>query len=143
MPITESDNKSAAQYLYGFPARLREIIGNESVRSFSRRCGVSETTIRGYLEGKNIPTIEKIIMIVETGGAKEASIEWLATGKSSTVLNISHKSLKMAELIESLSDDSQREILCHIEALHKLDRRDQEMEEIKAILEQVLKAQSG
>ena len=143
MPTTESDNKRATRYLEGFPTRLREIIGGESVRSFSRRCGVSETTIRGYLEGKNMPTIEKIIMIVETGGAKEASIEWLATGKSSTILNISPKSLKMAELIESLSDDSQREILCHIEALHKLDRRDQEMEEIKAILKQVLKAQSG
>lgn len=32
-----------------FPARLKEAIGDESVRSFSRRCGLSEATLRDYL----------------------------------------------------------------------------------------------
>ena len=119
------------------------MVGSESVRSFSRRCGISETTIRGYLEGKNVPTLEKVIMIVEAGGARDATLEWLSTGKTSTTLNVTPKSLKTAEMIDSLSEDNQREILRRIEALHKADQRDRELSEIKELLLTILKDKAG
>ncbi len=143
MPNSEDGNSPANSYLEGFPGRLRELIGSESVRSFSRRCGISETTIRGYLEGKNVPTLEKVILIVEAGGARDATIEWLSTGKTSTTLNINPKSLKTVEMIESLSEDGQREILRRIEALHKADQRDRELTEIKELLQTILKNKAG
>lgn len=137
--ITAGDR--AKSYLKGFPGRLREMIGDESIRSFSRRCGISETTMRGYLEGKNIPTLEKVILIVEAGGAIDASVEWLSTGKMSanSNLNFTPRTIKTVEMIDSLSDEKQREILLRIESLHRADQRDQALSEMKEMLEEILK----
>lgn len=64
----------------GFPARLRDLIGDRSVRSFSRRSGVSEGTLRGYLSGKTKPTAPKLAALARAGGT---SMAWLAMGAGS------------------------------------------------------------
>jgi transcriptional regulator with XRE-family HTH domain len=57
--------------------RLREVIGEESLASFGRRCGISEGGIRKYLNGAS-PSTEKLVAIADT---TNVSIEWLATGR--------------------------------------------------------------
>ena len=57
--------------------RLREAIGDESVVSFGRRCGLNESTLRKYFYG-TLPNIENIISIAD---AANVNIEWLAAGR--------------------------------------------------------------
>lgn len=57
--------------------RMREVIGNESVTSFGRRCGIGEGTLRKYFTG-TLPVIDKLIAIAD---AANVNIEWLATGR--------------------------------------------------------------
>ena len=57
--------------------RLRSCIGNDSVSSFARRCGMPEATIRSYLDGKK-PVYDKLARIADAAGV---SLEWLATGR--------------------------------------------------------------
>lgn len=59
-----------------FKDRLVESIGSESVRSFSFRCGISESVIRKYLAG-SYPNVDKLPRLAEATGR---SIEWLLTG---------------------------------------------------------------
>lgn len=59
-----------------FKYRLLEAIGDESVRSFSKRCDISESVIRKYLAG-SYPNVDKLPRIAEATGR---SIEWLLTG---------------------------------------------------------------
>lgn len=59
-------------------SRLKEVLGDESVSSFSRRCGFRESVFRGYLvEGKK-PGLEYLVAIADAGGV---TIDWLATGR--------------------------------------------------------------
>lgn len=60
-----------------FPVRLKRMIGDRSVRSFSRDCGISETVLRKYLRGDSEPTRSRLLALARTG---RASLEWLATG---------------------------------------------------------------
>ena len=60
-----------------FKDRLKLAIGSESVRSFSKRCGISESVIRKYLAGSH-PVLDKLPRIAE---ALNQSMEWLVTGK--------------------------------------------------------------
>ena len=62
----------------GFPTRLRELIGNEPVAAFGRRCGVSEALIRAYLQSRKRPGMDRLIAIANTAGV---NIDWLATGR--------------------------------------------------------------
>lgn len=57
-----------------FPARLKEAIGDESVRSFSRRCGLSEATLRDYLRGDSYPTLDRLSKIAISANT---TIAWL------------------------------------------------------------------
>lgn len=61
-----------------FNERLKELIGQESVRAFGRRVGISDTTIRKYLSGETEPTISRLVGIAV---ACEVALEWLATGE--------------------------------------------------------------
>ena len=70
--------------------RLREIIGVESLASFSRRCGVSEGGLRKYLEGAS-PSTNNLIAIADTASV---SIEWLATGRGQKIRRKSELSEK-------------------------------------------------
>lgn len=60
-----------------FSARLREIIGDESVSAFARRCGVREGTIRNIFSGA-WPRTDNLISIAD---AASVTIDWLATGR--------------------------------------------------------------
>ncbi len=80
----ELEKKSSIRSLYEeqidrFSERLEEAIGNESVRSFSKRCGISESVIRKYLAGSH-PNVDKLPRIAE---AANKSMEWLITGENS------------------------------------------------------------
>lgn len=69
-PITEKESDA-------FVARLREIIGDESVSAFARRCSVGEGTIRNILAGA-WPRTDNLIAIAD---AANVTVDWLATGR--------------------------------------------------------------
>jgi len=57
--------------------RVREVIGDEPVAAFARKCGFSETLVRKYLRG-SLPSSENLTTIARVAGV---TIDWLATGK--------------------------------------------------------------
>ncbi|MBW7863066.1 MAG: helix-turn-helix domain-containing protein [Candidatus Hydrogenedens sp.] len=61
----------------GFSERLAELIGSEPVATFAKRCGVPESNIRTYLQGKR-PRVDRLVLIADGAGV---SLEWLATGR--------------------------------------------------------------
>ena len=61
-----------------FKERLKGIIGDQSIREFSRNSGVSDTTLRDYLRGKSYPTLDRLCAISD--GAN-VDLAWLATGE--------------------------------------------------------------
>lgn len=60
-----------------FAARIRMLIGGDSVRSCASKWGVPEGSLRQYLGGSE-PGLEKVIAIAQAAGV---SVEWLATGR--------------------------------------------------------------
>lgn len=56
--------------------RLAEAMGEEGVTAFSRRCGIGESTLRGYLSGAE-PSVRRLQAIADTAGV---TLQWLATG---------------------------------------------------------------
>ncbi|UTV30197.1 S24 family peptidase [Photobacterium atrarenae] len=61
-----------------FPERLKELIGNESLRKFGQAVGISEGGLRKYLPpGSSKPTFDKLVAIARYKGV---NLEWLATG---------------------------------------------------------------
>lgn len=61
-----------------FPGRLKEALGEKSIRGFARECGFSDTVLRQYLNGQSEPTRPALLAIARTAGI---NLEWLATGK--------------------------------------------------------------
>lgn len=61
-----------------FAARLKEVIGDESVRSFADRCGISDRLIGSYLRKEKLPGLLNLRSIADLGGV---TIDWLATGR--------------------------------------------------------------
>ncbi|MFQ4139081.1 XRE family transcriptional regulator [Nodosilinea sp. PGN35] len=64
-----------------FPVRLKQAVGDKSVRGFARDCGFSDTVLRQYLNGQSEPTRPALLAIARTANI---SVEWLATGQSRT-----------------------------------------------------------
>lgn len=62
----------------GFSRRLKDLIGPDSVRSFSRLTGIGSTTLQKYLDGA-VPGLDKAARIA---AARGVSLEWLATGEN-------------------------------------------------------------
>ncbi|QND45340.1 helix-turn-helix transcriptional regulator (plasmid) [Rhizobium lusitanum] len=60
-----------------FGERLLEAIGSESVHAFSKRAGVSDSTLRGYLKG-NMPAADTALTIAD---AANVNLEWLVSGR--------------------------------------------------------------
>ena len=120
---------------FDFVSRLKKLIGNESVRSFGRKTGISETQLRKYLSGKSKPGLDNLVSISKVTGV---SIEWLATGERTeqkdeiTDYQPSMQAQKIMELIDTLEPDYRREILLRIEALYQADRNAKELKELKA-----------
>jgi transcriptional regulator with XRE-family HTH domain len=65
------------QRITGFAERLRQAIGPRSQSLFAQQCGLSEGVIRSYLRGDTYPTLDRLTVLAEAGGAR---LEWLATG---------------------------------------------------------------
>jgi transcriptional regulator with XRE-family HTH domain len=61
-----------------FPERLKEAMGEESVRGFAKRTGVSSSVVHNYLRGKSEPT--RPILLALANAAKVNPL-WLATGE--------------------------------------------------------------
>ncbi|WP_421281643.1 S24 family peptidase [Aeromonas taiwanensis] len=88
-----------------FPERLTEVIGTQSVRSFSDEIGLSEGAVRAFLKGR-IPRADDALAISR---AKGVDLVWLLTGESADdeVLPIqepSRKTLIINKISEPLSD---------------------------------------
>ncbi|WP_417345759.1 XRE family transcriptional regulator [Ferrimonas sp.] len=75
-----------------FPARLESLLEGQSLRSFSRKVGISDTTIAKYLSGDTDPTLGKLEMIADACGV---SLAWLVTGQEE----------KAAEVLSSEFDE--------------------------------------
>ncbi|KAF1071268.1 MAG: HTH-type transcriptional regulator PrtR [Pseudomonas citronellolis] len=60
-----------------FKARLKQVIEPHSLRGFSKLCGLSEATLRSYLQGDTYPTLDRLEQIAN---AAQASPLWLAFG---------------------------------------------------------------
>jgi transcriptional regulator with XRE-family HTH domain len=65
----------------GFPARLKQAMGDSSIRGFARECGFSDTVLRQYLNGQSEPTRPSLVAIARTA---KVSVEWLAIGKEAS-----------------------------------------------------------
>lgn len=61
-----------------FPERLKAAIGNKSLRTFGKICGLSDAAIRKYLSGVNEPRMAALVSMAK---AADVNIEWLATGE--------------------------------------------------------------
>ncbi|MFV0447876.1 MAG: helix-turn-helix domain-containing protein [Vibrio sp.] len=79
-----------SEQIIPFSERLEYIIGNDSVRSFSRKCGLSEKTLRNYIAAKQYPTLDRLALIAEASGK---SISWLATGEDPSKKRDEHTQL--------------------------------------------------
>ena len=60
----------------GIQARIRKIIGSESIISFAKKCGLTESVIRSYLSG-TVPSATNALAISR---AAHVSLEWLIAG---------------------------------------------------------------
>ena len=57
--------------------RLRDVIGDEPVSSFARRCGIGESLVRKYLRGAQ-PNARNLVLLADTAGV---TLDWLAAGR--------------------------------------------------------------
>lgn len=61
-----------------FGERLRTVLGEDSIRAFAGRCGVSDGLIGAYLRGEKSPGLKHLVALAEAGGV---TVDWLATGR--------------------------------------------------------------
>ena len=61
-----------------FRKRLKQVMGDDSNRSFSLKCDISEMTMRRYLLGDTFPPIDTLDKIAQVSGYE---LGWLASGK--------------------------------------------------------------
>jgi len=64
-----------------FPERLKQAIGDQSVRAFARSCQLSDTVVRQYLSGQSEPTRPALIAMAK---ASSKSLNWLMLGYDPT-----------------------------------------------------------
>ncbi|NMG67445.1 helix-turn-helix domain-containing protein [Azoarcus indigens] len=69
--------EGAEDTIRAFGERLLKTIGDESKRSFARRCGFSDGLLSAYLKGEKAPGMRHLVMIAKAAGV---SLDWLATG---------------------------------------------------------------
>lgn len=67
----ENENETVA-------LRIREVIGDQFVSAFARRCGIAEAVIRTYINDGRMPPLNKAAAIASSGGV---TLDWLATGR--------------------------------------------------------------
>lgn len=60
-----------------FHLRLKEIVKQESINSFAKKCELPESLLRKYLTGSTLPGTKALVAIANY---TNTSLEWLATG---------------------------------------------------------------
>lgn len=60
-----------------FSTRLKELVGQHSIRAFAQRVGLAQNTIHNMLNGSH-PRLDNLITIAN---ACNVAVEWLATGR--------------------------------------------------------------
>ena len=73
----QSSAKVQSSGLESFANRFQRAIGAEAVYAFGRRAGVSDTSLRSYLKGSSVPSIDKAVMLAEAASVR---LQWLVTG---------------------------------------------------------------
>lgn len=58
--------------------RLLEIIGEESIRAFAGRCGMSDRLLGAYTRGEKAPGVKHLVRLADAGGV---TVDWIATGR--------------------------------------------------------------
>ncbi|WP_338127290.1 XRE family transcriptional regulator [Vreelandella titanicae] len=76
--LNDIEHPIPAEGIGRFPSRLKEALGTESARVFSRRCGLSEGAIRSYMSGDTYPTLDRLALIANALGK---DMQWLAFGE--------------------------------------------------------------
>jgi transcriptional regulator with XRE-family HTH domain len=69
--------QSSEEDLCYFAERLKACVGDNSLRAFASKAGISPTALRQYLIGKSEPTRSMLLAIARTAGV---NVAWLATG---------------------------------------------------------------
>ncbi|RKS87763.1 helix-turn-helix protein [Orbus hercynius] len=72
------------QNYFTFAQRLKYIIGDSSLLSFSKKCNLSESAIRKYIREESEPTLQNLLTMAKVGNV---SVAWLATGHDPFVSN--------------------------------------------------------
>lgn len=67
-----------------FGERLKEVIGENSIKSFSIKSGLGTTTIQSYMKGTSYPTLDRLDIIAATA---KVNINWLLTGQDDANIN--------------------------------------------------------
>lgn len=91
--IGHLSGKNTLQTFHGenkvrFGERLREAIGDESILSFAKRCGLSDTLVGKYVKGMSYPGIDKMPVIAKATGK---SIAWFFEEEEVDAVNTADK----------------------------------------------------
>lgn len=78
---TSEEKPAGVESAETFPMRLKQALGNQSIRGFARECGFSDTVLRQYLNGQSEPTRPALLAIARTANV---NLEWLAAGPTTT-----------------------------------------------------------
>ncbi len=66
-----------------FAERMVEVVDMfKTIAGFARMCGMSDTAIHQYMQGKSLPTADKLVRIADAAGV---NVEWLAAGRGPKV----------------------------------------------------------
>lgn len=76
--LKKTKRPSSLKELGRFADRLKEVIGESSVRGFSSKCGLSDAVLRSYLREDTFPTLDRLELIADAGQVRAS---WLATGE--------------------------------------------------------------
>lgn len=71
LPIRDEESEA-------FGERLKLVIGSESLRSFAKRCSMSDGLLGAYIRGEKSPGLDRLVAIADAGSVM---IDWLATGR--------------------------------------------------------------
>lgn len=75
--LNDKQRPSLPAELGRFPDRLKQAIGEQSIRAFATECDISDTVLRQYLSGKSEPTRLILLRIAQLA---HVSLDWLVSG---------------------------------------------------------------
>lgn len=66
--LKNTERPSLSEEVRRFSDKLKEVIGDASVRGFAGRCGLSDAVLRSYLRGDTYPTLDRLDAIAAAAG---------------------------------------------------------------------------